>query len=232
MLQLYSYGVMLALGLISSLYYFWKMGKDEHLEEISLFDAYFLATAGYFLVGRGIYAYFVAKLTLLQGIAILAFPGMEMIAGILGAIGMMSMVIWAKNWDYWKIMDISAVALTIVTIFGSLGNLIKSISIVEIFTLISTVIMFALTYQVRKNFRFYAWYKNTRGTAAEGLAAWIYVLLCGIYLAVRSLLFAGEKLPMLVGGISLIILGIMVIYVKSGRKVGLPSVKLINRRSI
>jgi len=44
-------GVMLALAFLAGLYWWWKMGRVEHWAEISLLDAYFLATMPFWVGG-------------------------------------------------------------------------------------------------------------------------------------------------------------------------------------
>ena len=225
MLQLYSYGALFALGLLAGLYYFWKMGRDEHLEEISLFDAYFIALLSYFVVGRGVYSSFLSQLSLVQSVAILAHPGMSVLTGIIGALLMMGVVSSVKGWMLPKIMDLSAVSLTLVMIFGSIGTLISGVTPIAILSLFFAILAFISSYRVRKNFRFYSWYKGERSVAPEGLAAWTGVLLAGFYYVIRGFLEPQMILYMLCGGVALILLSIVKIFMQTGRKFRLPGVK-------
>lgn len=225
MIQLYSYGAIFSLGVLLSLYYFWKMGKDEHLEEISLFDAYFLSLAAYFAVGRVIYAYLVRELTIMQSMAILSYPGLNELAGIGGAVLMMVIVSMVKEWNRWKIMDLSSVSLSLILAFGGLARLTSAISPTNIFSLVFFLVMFVVTYRVRKNFRFYSWYKGEKGVPPEGLAAKVLVMMAGLYFLLGGLAQAELNFYMVFVGVIFIFAGAISIFISSGRKIIFPSVK-------
>jgi len=74
--KIYAMGVMLAVGMVLSLYWWWKMGRDEHWEEIALFDTFFLAVLAFFVLGRIGYVISIADpMNFVEKLALLARQG-------------------------------------------------------------------------------------------------------------------------------------------------------------
>jgi hypothetical protein len=80
--KIYSMGVCLVIGLFLSLYFWWKMGRDEHFDEIALFDGYFLSLITFLIAGRlGYVLTHASDLgTFYRSIALLAYPGINILA--------------------------------------------------------------------------------------------------------------------------------------------------------
>lgn len=235
MLQIYTYGVLFTLGIVAGLYYFWKMGRSEHLPEISLFDAFFISLLMYFLIGRGAYA-LLNGMELQGAVAILSHPGIHNFFGSIGAALSMMLISKIKGWELAKMMDLSAVSFSVMMIFVSLGGLINrnnpgreipwgisypgtgKVFPIDLLSVISAVIIFVIVYRVRKNFRFYGWYKGEKSVAPEGLAALVLLLLLGVYYALRF--FVESSYPYLMLMLSLILLAVssVMIYIRSGKR--------------
>jgi prolipoprotein diacylglyceryltransferase len=200
--KIYSYGVFLTLGLFLGLYFWWKMGRDEHFDEIALFDGFFLSLIVYFVVGRAGYVltHMSEVGTLYRSLAILSYPGISSAIGI-GAV-LVFVILFARSHDFdvWKVADSGAVTLASIMIFGGIGGLLNGANPgnpakfgivypgdsitripVDLWIIVWALITFAIVSRVRKNFRFYAWYKGEASTAQEGLASLIFVGLVGVY---------------------------------------------------
>lgn len=224
-IKIYSMGVLLALGLFFGLYHWWRLGRDEHFEEDNLFDAYFLGIVAFFVIGRvGYVAMHLEDLgTLYRVLAFLKYPGLAYGAGVGGAVASVMIYARSKSWEMWKVLDMVAVTVMYVLIFGSLGALLngsnpgKEMAIGLIFPGLSGrrfpvdfwgVVIFAVAAYVvakcRKNFRFYSWYKGENGVAKEGLAALTAGIFVGVYYLVVGL--ADDNLAH-VGAVSLVSIG-------------------------
>lgn len=207
--KIYSYGLFLLIGLFVALYFWWKMGRDEHLDEILLFDAFFLSLMTFFVTGRmGYVLTHMDKVgTLYRSLAVLSFPGIDVVIGLVCTF--IFIVLFAKSNDYdpWKVADAYVVALSFVLIFGGLGGLLngsnpgipaswgvmypgqtQNVIPVDLFTVLWATITFGIVSRVRKNFRFYAWYKGEASVAQEGLASLVFGISAGVYLATSSLI--------------------------------------------
>jgi prolipoprotein diacylglyceryltransferase len=243
---IYTYGICLAIGLFLALYWWWKMGRDEHFEEISLFDGFFLSLVIYMIVGRIGYVllHFGELGTLYRSLALLAYPGISEVAGIAGGIVFIIFFARAKAWDTWKVLDSAAVTLSLLLVFGGLGGLLNGSNPgrevswglmypgqtvarfpVDIWILVWALVTFGVVSSVRKNFRFYSWYKAEASVVREGLATLIFVAAVGLYYigtsmlvepAWRLVIVPGE----LILGLFLLLLSGYLIYRRVGRREG------------
>ena len=242
--KIYSYGVFLALGLFLGLYFWWKMGRDEHFDEIVLFDGFFLSLFVYYVVGRAGYVILhISEVgTLYRSLAILAYPGISSLIGLLGVFGFIFLFARSHDFDSWKVLDSVVVTLSSILIFGGIGGLLNGThpgnpskfgliypgdSItripVDVWIIVWALITFAVVSRVRKNFRFYVWYKGESSTAQEGLASLIFAGMVGIYYIVTG--FIGQPLTKIgvvpiefLFGLTMISLAGYVIYKRVGRR--------------
>ena len=235
--KIYSFGVLLVVGLLVGLYFWWRMGRDEHWDEIALFDAFFLtlivgitgARIGYIVTHPQVQ-------TLYRALAFLAYPGMMWGIGII--VGVMFLWLFARNheWEVWKVMDAAAVTILTIIVLGSVGGILNGsnpgIEVawgwiypgetvrrlpVDGWNFVWSLVAFGIVSRVRKEFRFYAWYKGEASVAKEGLAALFELVLVGIYLIVVGVV--DENVKWLIGGgIGIVLLGAFWIYSRIGRK--------------
>jgi len=235
-------GVLMLVGLLVGLFYWWKLGRDEHWDEIALFDVFFLSLFIFLLVGR--LAYVVLHWsdlgTIYRYFAFLTYPGIAYGWGIFGSmIGAIGFV-REKDWDLWKALDVLVIVIAIIILFGSIGAVLngsnpgKVVSWgmnypglegkyipVDLWGVIWGIISFVVVARVRKNFRFYSWYKGEASLAKDGLASLSFGALIGVYYLVRafiddSLLMVG-KIPLIgIFGLGLLVLASYFIYARSG----------------
>lgn len=229
-LKIYSYGFFMFLGLFLGLFWWWRMGRDEHFDEVELFDSAFVAILVYFVVGRVVYVgTHWSDSSLLQVLAILTRPGLVPWVGIIGVFLTLAVISRVRKWDLWRVYDILVVALSVVLTFTSIGGLLNgsnpgkemsflSVSYVgvqnKIFPVdLIGVVWFFLTFmvvsRVRRNFRFYSWYKAEKSVARDGLATLIFGVSVGIYYLIRSIV---DDTSLLVSGVSYMsILGLLLL---------------------
>jgi hypothetical protein len=74
---------------------------------------------------------------------------------------------------------------------------------------------FALTSVVRKNFRFFKWYKGDSSVAKDGLAGLTFLMLVGVYYLVRAFMTGKYSLAFL--GFGLVIAAGVVTYRQMGK---------------
>lgn len=167
------------------------MGRDEHFDEIALFDQYFLSIITFLITGRlgYVFAHMKELGSVYRTFAILAYPGINMAVGIVSVVILMILFARAHNWNEWKVADGLVVSLSLILVFGSIGAILNGTSPiwqVNAWGAIWALITFVVVSRVRKDFRFYAWYKGESSMAQEGLASLIFVSLAGLYYMVMS----------------------------------------------
>lgn len=191
-IKIYSFGVLLFIGLFLGLYYFWKLGRDEHFDEIELFDAYFLGGIVFLIAGRlGYVALHMETLgTLYRTLAILAFPGVSGVVGIVAATIFVVLFARSHDWHVWKVMDLYCVSLSLIIVFASIGALLNGTNPswqASTWLIVWSILTFGIVARVRKNFRFYGWYKGESSIAQEGLATLVHGTLIGFYYLIAGL---------------------------------------------
>lgn len=227
--KIYSYGVVLSIGLFLALYWWWKMGRDEHWDEIALFDSFFLSLVIFLVAGRlgYVFSHFAEMGTLYRSLALLAFPGITAWVGIVASGIFLVLFARARGWDAWKAMDSAVVTLSLILVFGGVGEILNGKTLFASgWVVVWSLITFGVVSSVRKNFRFYSWYKAEASVVREGLATLIFGEMAGIYYLVAPwLLGSGQKLwglpAMFFVGLALLVMSSYLIYRRVGRKTSL-----------
>ena len=241
-ITIYSYGVFLTLGLFAGLYWFWKMGRDEHWEETWIFDTYFVSVFLYLFVGRLVYVIFNPQMhNFLQALSILSHPGMSVIGGLIATLLVVLFLSRKAEIDMWKVMDSWSVVISIVLVIVSVvailngsmpgiqssmfgyihpGDNVPRLS-GDLWTFVWSLISFGVVSRVRKNFRFYSWYKGEASVAHDGLAALILLCLSGMYAMVLGFIVEGSRIWVIpkttIVGILILFIGLALIYFRSGK---------------
>lgn len=204
------------------------MGRDEYFDEIALFDGFFMSLMIFLVSGRLGYvlSHRSEMGTLYRSIAILSYPGMSAVVGLV-AVSIFA-VLFARyhDWHVGKILDSYSVTLTLVLVFGGLGALLSGSNPawqVSAWGVVWAIISFVIVSRVRKNFRFYAWYKGEASVAQDGLAASILGELVGVYYMTVS--WIGQPLAKvwvipieMIGGVVIALITSYLIYKRVGRR--------------
>lgn len=206
-ITIYSFGVCLFFGLLFGLYTWWKLGRDEHWEEISLFDAFFLSLFVFFIAGRiGYVALHWAEMHVLwRAVGVLSYPGLSYPVGIGGVGAFLAFFSHEQGWNVRKVWDGAVVALSMTLIFTAVGGLLSGASVgipwhwgivtqmdgvrrfpADVWSVVWAILTYAVVFAVRKNFRFYAWYRGQATVAKNGLAALVFVAFAGLFYGVAG----------------------------------------------
>jgi len=246
-IKIYSMGVFLFLGLFAGLYWWWKIGRDEHWEETRLFDSYFLSLISFFVGGRAVYVLTHPELySIARALGILAYPGINWVGGIAIAGVMMWFLSRRFEWEGWKVFDAWATVLSTVMLIASVGAILNGSNPgrvvpwglsypgsmdkhipVDIWTFLWSLISFATVSRVRKYFRFYSWYKGDASVAKDGLAGLVLVMLSGFYYLVAGIIDANIYYW---GAILILISGCMIV-LRSGKNRGSELLDKLLRRN-
>lgn len=254
-ITIYSYGVFLALGLFVGLYWFWKIGRDEHWEETKLFDMYFVALFVYLSVGRLGYVLIHPELySLSAALSLFAHPGILPSVGVLAASGVVILMARKAEWEIWKVLDAWVVVVATVSVLTSIGAILNgsmpgivSSTLgyvhpgdtvaripVDVWSFFWSLITFGVVSRVRKNFRFYSWYKGEASVAKDGLAALMWLVLVAGYYLVAGFMLEGKRIGFIptlsIYGLVGICLVAVVIYWRGGKNRGEALLSRIKRK--
>lgn len=252
--KIYSYGLLFFGAIFVGLYWWWKIGRDEHWDETKLFDIFFIGLFCYFVFGRLGYVVMHQELKDFgQILELLTHPGLFVPMGVLGSFGSTFLLARKNDWEIWRVMDTFAVVLATILVVGSMGailngsnpGLISQWGIVhpgqtdkripiDVFAFGWSLVAFGVVSRVRKNFRFYSWYKGEASVAKEGLASLVFLELLGLYWLGIGWLDDGIRwygIPILtiVGGLMVVGVGCM-IYLRSGKNRGEELLAILRRK--
>jgi len=139
------------------------------------------------------------------------------LSGLGAAVLVVSLVARAKEWEIWKVWDSLAVSLSLALVCGSIGMLLNRGELVlDIWGILIAVVSFVLTTIVRKNFRFYSWYKGNASVAKDGLAALVWLALVGVYYLGRAVITTQWYL--LGVGVVFVITSVWIVGLRVGRE--------------
>lgn len=243
--KIYSFGVFLFLALFVGLYWWWKMGRDEHYEEIELFDGYFLTLTMFFVTARVAYVWMHPEIqTWYRAFALLAYPGFYVEVGFFLATLYLVWFARMRQWEVWKILDMTSVASAVILAVSAIGALLNGSNPgvesawglvyagetvrrmpVDLWTLIWSILTFGIVSRVRKQFRFFAWYKGEASVARDGLTFLVFWVMAGIYFLVTGLVDdigwkIGPVPVVMLFGLGLSLAGGIWIYLRSGKNRG------------
>ncbi len=251
--KIYAYGFCLFVSLFLGLFLWWRMGKDENLDEIKLFDAFFLSLV-WFLIGARLANWWWGtgrNLVWWQNLALLSYPGLIDWFGV--GLALMALVIYVRKqeWQVMKVLDMAVVTLSFIMMGVNFGGFLnganpgKNLGILgvhypgvvgKVFPVdLWGVVVFGLGWwlvaKVRREFRFYEWYKGKRGVAKDGLAVGVFGIVVGVYYLGRYWL---DNFDWWWVGVGFILISLVEIYYLSGKKLewDYKKAKLINWRKV
>ncbi len=242
--RIYSYGLLLLLALFVGLYWWWKIGRDEHWDETKLFDIFFVAVFTYFVFGRIGYVLTHPDLqNFVNALGMLAHPGISVSVGAIASVVVVIVLAKRHDWEGWKVADAVAVVLATIMVIGSLGAILNGSNPgivsewgivhpgqtekripVDVLAFVWSLVTFGVVSRVRKNFRFYSWYKGEASVAKEGLAALTFGLLLGIYWLSSGFVDDGVRIygvaVLSLVGLAIGVVAGCMIYLRSGKNRG------------
>ena len=102
--------------------------------------------------------------------------------GIVSAGVVIAKFVQVKEWEIWRTLDSLAVTLSLVLVFGSIGLLLNRGELPgDAIWIVWSLIQFVIVTMVRKNFRFYTWYKGENSVAQDGLAMLVFSGMVAVY---------------------------------------------------
>lgn len=240
-----SFGV-IVVAITVGLFLWWKYGVDDNYEEEELFDSVFMLAFWFVVFAR--LGYVIVNYRQLSGagayFSLFSAPGFNYLTGWMGVIGAIILIAKSNEWDVWKILDLFSLCASGVIAISYLGLFIRGanpgmsvarfgvlypgsevgVIPVDLIGALWFGVTFFVVRKIRKNFRFYSWYKYNSTVARDGLAFLSFVIIVGLYYLVRSFI-DGKKVLVLgypwmgMWAVGLIVVAGVLIYFRSGRSV-------------
>ena len=130
-INIYSFGVFLALGFFIGAFYFWREGKNEFEEEVIL-DATLAVAISAFLGARLFYilSHFANfQFNPLHWVHFYLYPGFSFWGGVIGGLSVITWFAQRKKISFWRLADFLALGVSLGTIFGQIGCLLNGCTV-------------------------------------------------------------------------------------------------------
>jgi len=230
---IYSQGIMIILAFLTSLFFLWKKGREDHFNEEELINLGFLILVSGLIGARigFVFSHFNDfGLDIWQWFNFTSQPGWNFWGGLV--LTGLILYFWtkSKDWSFFKLADILAISVSFGLGLIRVGNFLsgsllsQKTSFVHPINLYQAILFFALAgllLKLEKEYRTFVWYKNQRGEAEPGLifSIWLASLglikLLGRFLISGRAVFLGLQVEQ-VFGLAAILTGSSLIYFLSG----------------
>jgi len=237
---------MLVIGLLCGLYAIWRKGREEHYDEMLLFDGVFGSLLLSLLISRVAYIFINPAqfgLDLVKWVDIFNNPGFSLFV----LFGMTAFLLMRyskkKKWDVFEILDFWSLGAALSLVFVWIGYFMSGAIIgtetalpwgvqfptvftknhpVQLYFALFYAFLYSYLHWAEYNYRFFQWYRHGKKTAQTGFLTSVFIIANGVMIALASfvtlpaLQFGGIRVDILVG-IALTIFGIGLLYTRSGR---------------
>jgi phosphatidylglycerol---prolipoprotein diacylglyceryl transferase len=246
--QLKTWNVMIVLAFLATGFVFWRKARDEHYEEMEVFDGFLISMVVGLLVARlgfVVTHWTEFELNIVKWIDLFTYPGLSWLFAVLGA--GWALIRFAKNrkWDVFEILDFWLTALCLGQVWLWLGwwldgtrfglastlpwamhfpNVVDTHHPTQVYAAGLYGILFWFLSWLEYHYRTFEWYKTGRKSALTGFVTGSFLIGHGLIQAGLAALMPaqlqmfGWRLDYWLAGAAAV-LGVIVIYVRSGRTI-------------
>ncbi len=244
--------VFLVISLLAGLFVFWRKGREEHYDEMMLFDGILVSLVFGFFISRIAFIierWSVFGLNPLRWLDVATYGGFIFFFMLVGSAGYLTRYAKKVKWDHFEILDFWALAVACSTIVIWLGYFFAGIGFgtptsmpwgivfpgvfekhhpLQLYAAVFYTIVFAYLMWAERNYRMFTWYRSGKKTAQTGFVFSVFVIASGIFwtvassISLPSLVVLGVRLDTISSAV-LILVGAVLLYVRSGRS--LPSLR-------
>ncbi len=257
---LYSFGLMLFLGFLSSLFIVWKKTREEYYEEEEVFDVLVSSGLWALLGARALYILINFSSFGWDGVAwfnIFGKPGFALFgAMIAGGLGIFFQT-KKRKWDFFEFTDLLVIGLSLLMTFGWLGAFLNGSGFglptesivgvrfvgmfdkrhpVQLYSLILYLLLFLYLLWVEGKYRTFEWYRAGKSGVRSGFLVFNYMLFSGL-IGIVSSVFSPATFHVLDVSLDawlwliLVIWGIVGLYMRSGRNFSKDMESIVGKKS-
>lgn len=205
------FGLIVAIGFLLSGFVLWKRAKEEHLDEQDAFNICTTAMIWALVVSRAVAValrFDEFGLDPLRWISIFSVPGLNGVAALITMVSMILIAALKRRRDSWMMLDVFSPALLLME---------ASIVVIPYWYLgILWAVLTPVLLWIEREYRLWDWYKAKRGGARPGIVVGAWFVGNGL----GFLVLARGGLRMVswgVVGFLMIVIGMVLIYQRSGR---------------
>ncbi len=253
-LHIQTMSVLLALAFLVAAFVFWRKGKEDYYPEDQLFDGFLVASAMGFVGARVGYILLHSETmgwNVLSWFNLVGAPGMSGAIGLLVASFVLYRFAVQKKWDAFEVLDFWVVAVSLGMVFTSIGSFASGIDVgyptsmpwgivfpglvethhpAQLYAAGFFFSLFLYLSWLESRYRTFQWYRATKKAAETGFLLCMYSIFTALFLLVVGFV----KPPTIelfdinidrVASLVLLIFGVALLYVRSGRTLGFKKKK-------
>lgn len=243
-----SLNVLLAIALVVGMFMFWRKGKEEHYDEMDLFDGLFLGQLLGVLFARIVFILLNFNrlgLDVIAWVDVFSHPGFTLMVFFLVSGFYLYRFAVKKKWDAFEILDFWVLAVAVSQVFVWLGYFLEGIFFgtattlpwgivfpgvfekhhpVQLYQLIFYAVLAWYLSWVEYRYRTFEWYRRGKNTAQTGFLLSVFMITNGLvyllfsFITVPSVVLYGVAVDMVLAAL-LLITGLVLLFVRSGRQV-------------
>ncbi|PIR59278.1 MAG: hypothetical protein COU69_00755 [Candidatus Pacebacteria bacterium CG10_big_fil_rev_8_21_14_0_10_56_10] len=242
--------VMVTFAFLAGAFMFWRKGREEHYDEVEIFDGFLLSTLFGLVVGRWAFVMLNFEqfgLDVIGWLDVVARPGLSILAMLVSSALYLTKYARTKKWDAFEVLDFWALAVSFSLIFVWIGlfaagqvagtptqlpwavplpGLDQRVHPVPLYFVLFYFGLYGYLLWAECRYRTFGWYRSRRSTAQTGFLLSVFLLGTGLFVTVTSFVTQplwqlADASGQLVGGLVLAGLGGLMLYVRSGRKLPL-----------
>jgi phosphatidylglycerol---prolipoprotein diacylglyceryl transferase len=241
----------LFLGFFISSFIFWRKGREEHYETLELFDGFVLSSFFGLIAARVFHILLNINnfgFDIFKWFNMYKNPGFNLMIGLIVASFYLYRFALIKKWDLFEVLDFWVTSISLGLAINFLGLFFEGVGYgyptnmpwgiifpqlidphhpVQLYTAIFYLLLYFYLSRVEYSYRTFAWYRHGKKTAQTGFLTSTFLILIAIFnlfvsfLRPVSISFYGFNLDLLLS-ISIFIVGLSLLYYRSGRPVPLP----------
>lgn len=180
------------LAFLAAAFVFWRLGREEHYHEATLFDGFLLAFLFGVLssrVGFIVFNFSRFSFNLWNWLNLIAFPGYQLLFGLIGSTAYIAHFAHRQRWDVYQILDFWARAVMISWLWLNVGDFLTGVNFgyqtnlwwgivfpgvfekrhpLQLYQLIFSAVMVKWLAKLELNYRTFPWYKAGKSSAQTG----------------------------------------------------------------
>jgi hypothetical protein len=246
--------VLLALALLTGLFIFWRKGKEEHYDEMELFDGLFLGQLLGILVARATYIatnFDHFGLNIISWLDIFGNPGFTLIAFFIVSGYYLFRYAIKKKWDAYEIMDFWVLGVAWSSVWVWLGYFMEGIFFgtqtslpigivfpgvfeahhpLQLYLMLFYVLLAWYLGWVEFRYRTFEWYRKGKNTAQTGFLLAVFLITNGVmyaglsFISIPNVVFYGVHIDAVLA-VTMVVFGALLLFVRSGRQFFSPKSK-------
>jgi len=227
-------------------YNFWRKGREEHYDELVLFDGLLLSLFSGFILARAFYIilnFTKFHWSLLAWLDIFTYPGINYFVLFAGAGFYLYHYALKKKWDVFEILDFGVLSLAIAQVFIWLGMFWRGVNFgkatnlpwgmvfpgvfdkhhpLQLYFVVFYLLLFIYLSRVESKYRRFEWYRYGKKTAHTGFLTSMFFIWVGLFNALMSfwkistLNFYGVSIDFLLS-LAFLVFGLFLLGIRSGR---------------